>query len=253
MMVALAVPPPSQMAKSPYLPCCLSNSWTRVVISFTPVAPRGCPKAIAPPLTLNLSKLPPKNVFATAKGTGAKASFTSTTAMSSGLRLAFLRAAPVAGTGPSSMIVGSEPTTDIATNLALGFRPNFLSPASLQTRMAAEPSQIWLLVAGVRIPLGNMGFKDATFSYVVARIPSSATCISFGESPFDNFTGMGRISFLNLPALVASAPRRWLSTANLSSSSLLQLYFRAKSSAPPNWLKLRVSNPNSSSCFMLSP
>mmetsp|Transcript_37847 Transcript_37847/g.56520 ORF Transcript_37847/g.56520 Transcript_37847/m.56520 type:complete len:221 (-) Transcript_37847:805-1467(-) len=164
MMVALAVPPPSQMVKRPYLPCCLSNSWTSVVMSLTPVAPSGWPRAMAPPFTLNFSRLPPKNVFATAKGTDAKASLTSTTEMSSGLRLAFLRTASVAGTGPSNMMVGSDPTTAIAVILALGLRPSFFKPSSLQTKTAAQPSQIWLLVAGVRRPLGNIGFIEETLS-----------------------------------------------------------------------------------------
>mmetsp|Transcript_6548 Transcript_6548/g.18381 ORF Transcript_6548/g.18381 Transcript_6548/m.18381 type:complete len:218 (+) Transcript_6548:296-949(+) len=214
MIVAFAVPPPSQIARRPYLPCLRSNSCTNVVMSLVPVAPRGCPRAIAPPFTLNLSMLPPANVLATASGTGAKASFTSTKSMSFISNPARFRAAAVAGTGPSSMMTGSAPTTASETTLACGVKPNFLRPFSLQTRTAEAPSQIWEDVAAVMMPFGNIGFIFANASSDVDLIPSSLVCISTGLSPFDNFTGNGTISLSKRPALVASAARAWLVTAN---------------------------------------
>mmetsp|Transcript_38446 Transcript_38446/g.96508 ORF Transcript_38446/g.96508 Transcript_38446/m.96508 type:complete len:301 (+) Transcript_38446:321-1223(+) len=253
MIVALAVPPPSQIARRPYLPCLFSNSWTKVAMSLHPVPPKGWPNAIAPPLTLILSRLPPVKVFATARGTGAKASLTSRRSMSSGRRPERRKASAVAGTGPSSMITGSAPTTAKDTILALGRRPNFWRPCSLHTRMAAAPSQICEAEAGVTIPFLNIGFNLAMLSYVVCRKPSSCTCISSGLSPFSNLTFKGTISSRNRPLFVASMPRFWLRSANLSSSSLVMLYFLARSSAPPNWLKFRESNPNSSNCFIDSP
>ena len=41
MMVAFAVPPPSQIACRPYRPPVRSSSWSRVVLSLAPVPPSG--------------------------------------------------------------------------------------------------------------------------------------------------------------------------------------------------------------------
>lgn len=51
------------------------SSWTRWVVMRVPEAPRGCPMAIAPPLTLLFSGSSPR-ALATARYWGAKASFT---------------------------------------------------------------------------------------------------------------------------------------------------------------------------------
>lgn len=56
MIVAFAVPPPSQIACRPYLALRLSISCRRVVINLVPVAPNGWPSAIAPPFTFSLFK-----------------------------------------------------------------------------------------------------------------------------------------------------------------------------------------------------
>ena len=91
-----------------------------MVISFAPVAPSGCPKAIAPPFTFNfvLSAL---RSAAQANGTGANASFTSYKSISSIDKFAVSRALNDAGIGPVSMKTGSSPTTEIDTISALGF------------------------------------------------------------------------------------------------------------------------------------
>ncbi len=52
MMVTLAWPPPSHMVSSPRRPPVRSSEWTSVVSRRAPVAPRGWPRAIAPPQTL---------------------------------------------------------------------------------------------------------------------------------------------------------------------------------------------------------
>mmetsp|Transcript_106521 Transcript_106521/g.306269 ORF Transcript_106521/g.306269 Transcript_106521/m.306269 type:complete len:353 (-) Transcript_106521:112-1170(-) len=208
---------------------------------------------MAPPFTLMRSKLPPKKVFATARGTGAKASLTSTTSSCSGFRPLLFKACAVAGIGPSSIITGSAPTTAMAAILAIGRRPSFCKPRSLQIRSAAAPSQICEEVAGVTIPFLSMGFNFATASSLVDRTPSSRSCTSSGLSPLAIFTRSGTISFLKWPASVACMARSWLKTAKRSSSSRVHLYFFATSSAAPNWLKCCGLRPNSSSCLSDSP
>ena len=51
------------------------SSWTRWAVIRAPEAPRGCPIAIAPPLTLHFSWSSPR-ALATARHCGANASFT---------------------------------------------------------------------------------------------------------------------------------------------------------------------------------
>ena len=55
MMVAVAMAPPAHMVIRAVLASRRSSSCSAVVISRAPVAPTGCPRAIAPPLTLTLS------------------------------------------------------------------------------------------------------------------------------------------------------------------------------------------------------
>ena len=55
MMVALAMPPPSQMVSRPYRPSRRSSSFTSWVSSRAPVEPSGWPMAMEPPLTLSWS------------------------------------------------------------------------------------------------------------------------------------------------------------------------------------------------------
>src|SRR5207342_3560796 len=55
MTVALAWPPPSHMVWKPKRPRVVSRSLSIVVISRTPLAPSGCPIAIAPPRGLSLA------------------------------------------------------------------------------------------------------------------------------------------------------------------------------------------------------
>ena len=76
MIVQFAVPPPSQIASKPQRPEMRSSSCSSVVSSLPPVAPSGWPSAIAPPLTLSLSRSAP-SALAHASGTGANASLTS--------------------------------------------------------------------------------------------------------------------------------------------------------------------------------
>mmetsp|Transcript_471 Transcript_471/g.842 ORF Transcript_471/g.842 Transcript_471/m.842 type:complete len:385 (-) Transcript_471:73-1227(-) len=243
MMVAFAVPPPSQIANKPYLLFSLSRVLTRVVISFAPVHPRGWPSAIAPPFTLSFlaSAFTP---FSQAIGTDANASFTSNTSMSSMVILAFFSTARVAGIGPSSMILGSLPAKAIATIRALGRAPSLRSPASFASSRAAAPSEIWDAAAAVITPVGFLlrGFSFLILSRLgLNRTPSSCSCTTT-EPLFLSKPCRGMISLLKCPFLIAEAAFLCDSSANKSISSRFRSYFFARSSAPMNWLN-RDSSP----------
>ncbi len=55
MIMAAASPPPMQIAASPRLRPRSRSAWIRVTMRRAPLAPMGCPRATAPPLTLILS------------------------------------------------------------------------------------------------------------------------------------------------------------------------------------------------------
>ena len=81
-MVALAWPPPSHMVCRPYL-APVARMWcTSVVMIRAPLPPRGWPRAIAPPFGFSRAGSAPVSA-SHARGTGAKASLTSKTPMSS--------------------------------------------------------------------------------------------------------------------------------------------------------------------------
>src|SRR5690606_28106939 len=173
MMVALAVPRPSQIASKPYLPWRRRNSYASVPISLAPVAPSGWPSACAPPLTFSLSRLAP-NALAHASGTEPNASFTSYRSMSSIDRPVCLRIFSVAGIGPSSTMVGSEPTALMAWMRAIGFRPDAFMARSLMISTAAAPSHTWLAVPAVIRPSGSNGCRaEMASSVALSRRPSS--------------------------------------------------------------------------------
>ena len=53
-MQAAPWPPPMHMVTIPYLTCLRFISYSRVAVSLAPVAPMGCPRAMAPPLTFTM-------------------------------------------------------------------------------------------------------------------------------------------------------------------------------------------------------
>lgn len=53
-IAAAPIPVPMHMETIPYFCFCLFNSGNKVAICLAPVAPNGCPNAIAPPLGFNL-------------------------------------------------------------------------------------------------------------------------------------------------------------------------------------------------------
>jgi len=119
MIVAMPMPPPTHNVTIPRCKFRASNSSNNVPINIAPVAPSGCPIAIAPPFTLTFSN-GMFNAEMNRNTTAENASLTSNKSMSSQLNPAIYSAFSAAGAGPVSMIVGSVPTTAVAITLALG-------------------------------------------------------------------------------------------------------------------------------------
>ena len=73
-----------------------------------PLAPTGCPKAIAPPLTFVIDRSKPSSLI-TLKACAPNASFASINSISSTVISAFFNAFCVEGIGPVPIICGSTP------------------------------------------------------------------------------------------------------------------------------------------------
>src|SRR5207248_1514484 len=139
MMVATPMPPPMQRVTSARRAWRRSSSSTTVPTSIAPVAPSGWPIAIAPPLTLTFSSGRRRSLIHLST-TEANASLSSHRSMSSGVSPAIFRTFSVAGVGPVSMMVGSEPTVAVATIRARGVSPNVLPICSEPSSTSAAPS-----------------------------------------------------------------------------------------------------------------
>src|SRR5260370_28308155 len=124
-IVALAIPPPSHMVWSPYRPPVRSSSFSSVAISRAPEHPRGCPSALAPPLTFT-RLMSGWCSCSQASTTGAKASLISTRSMSSRVSFPRSNALVVAGIGPVSIMTGSTPANANAWKRARGTSPKAL-------------------------------------------------------------------------------------------------------------------------------
>ena len=83
----------------------------------------------------------------------------------------------MAGIGPVSMMVGSEPTIACATMRARGFSPSAFAFSAVMTSTAAAPSLIWLELPAVTTPSSwKDGFSCAIFSRDGGiRTPSSVS------------------------------------------------------------------------------
>src|SRR5918993_795327 len=109
-----------------------SSSCRILVVRTAPVAPIGWPKEIAPPTGLILSSGIPRSRW-TARVTEAKASFASTTSMSSIESPAFFSAIWEAGTMPMPMTDGSTPATAAETSLPATGSPSSSALLALVT------------------------------------------------------------------------------------------------------------------------
>src|SRR5690606_11220957 len=113
-------PPPPHMAAIPYrLPCCFS-AWAKVRTKRKPLPPKGWPMAIAPPLTLILSK-GMDNLRALANTTEAKASLISNKSMSSIRRPDFFNTALMASAGRKCKLVSGPAVCAAASTCASGW------------------------------------------------------------------------------------------------------------------------------------
>ncbi|MNT37828.1 hypothetical protein D3C72_1739860 [compost metagenome] len=122
---------------------------------------------MAPPFTLMRAGSAP-SALSQAMGTGAKASLTSYRSMSSIFMPAFCSARCVAGSGASSMMTGSWPSTLMWWMRASGFTPSVFRPRSFTTIRPLAPSQIWLAVAAVQRPPSAMSLTPAMLSSVAS-------------------------------------------------------------------------------------
>src|SRR6267142_1858930 len=128
-----------------------SSSCSAVARSIAPVAPRGWPSAMAPPLTFTFSSGMPSS-WATTSGTGAKASLISKRSMPLTLRSACASALRVDGMGPVSISTGSDPATAIETIRARGLSPRLRARPLEAITTAAAPSTIPELLPACSTP-----------------------------------------------------------------------------------------------------
>ena len=141
MIVAVPMPPPTQRLISAVFRSRRSSSSRTVPRIIVPVAPNGCPIAMAPPLTLILSCGMSSRCMNNMT-TEANASLSSNRSMSSVVMPQRLKTFSADGAGPVSMMVGSVPIDENPLIFARGARPR-TSPASLlPTSIAAAPSTI---------------------------------------------------------------------------------------------------------------
>ena len=99
-------------------------SCSSVATHLAPVAPSGCPSAMAPPFTLTRSWSKP-SFSAQYVACDAKASLSSKSSTSATATPAFRAASGMATAGPMPMTFGSTPTAANETNRARMGKPSF--------------------------------------------------------------------------------------------------------------------------------
>jgi hypothetical protein len=197
-----------------------------------PEAPRGWPRAIAPPLGLTRSQFGSTS-RPQASTTLANASLISITSRSSRPRPVRRRTRSVAGITPVSISTGSTPARANPANRASGRSPSRSAVARLASSRAAAPSEIWLEFPAVTCPSGrNAGFSPASFSIEVSRRTPSSARTQPASGPG---TSTGTSCRSKWPASWAAAARRWDRRAKASCSSLVRPHFSVISSAEMPW------------------
>ena len=139
MIVAVPMPPPMHNVISAVPLPVRSSSSSAVPRIIAPVAPSGCPIAIAPPFTLTLLSSR-SNAWRKRSTTEANASLISKRSMSSIDMPERASTFFVTSTGPVSMIAGSEPMLAKARIFARGLRPAFAPASREPNSTAAAPS-----------------------------------------------------------------------------------------------------------------
>jgi len=174
-----------------------------VSVSTAPVAPSGCPSAIAPPCGFTFSGSMPSFAKSRmqASACGAKASLSSTWSTASPSTPAFFRAFFTAGTGPQPMICGSQAASPTPARRASGFAPCFVASFSLPITIAAAPSTTALALAAVIVPpSSNAGpSRDIFASDTSSRMWVSLVTATGSLAP-SRCTMTGSISSPNQPA-----------------------------------------------------
>src|SRR5580658_4180402 len=233
-MVAVPMPAPVHMVTRPTVRSRRSSSSRSVPMSMAPVAPMGWPRAMAPPFTLTASGSRSRSRMVLS-GTAANASLISHSSTSAAVMPAFARQRAEAGPGAVNMITGSDPMAAVARTRARGVAPLARTHASDATSAAAAPSTTpdelpaWC-TCSIR---STSGYFDSAISSKVSPCsakagrslasPSSVVpgrgCSSRSSriSPFGPVTGT--IPRAKRPSSMATAARRWLSTAYASTSA----------------------------------
>ena len=199
-----------------------------------PVAPIGCPSAMAPPFTFTFDVSQPICRL-TAIACEANASLISIRSRSFGSQPARARHRLDAGTGPMPMYFGSTPAEAKLLMRAIGFRPSSLAFFALVTSTMAAPSLMPEALPAVTVPsLAKAGRSLASASSVVPwRGCSSASTVT---GPLRVSIVTGTISSLNRPAFCAASALFCEARANLSCSSRVICHFCATFSAVvPMW------------------
>ena len=133
------MPPPMHIVTSPVVSSWRSSSSSSVPISMPPVAPSGCPSAIAPPFTFTFAGSMPVSRIVLS-GTVANASLISTRSMSPIVMPAFFSTFGTAVDGAVSMITGSLAVVAVARMRARGRRPCAFAYSGDASSTALAPS-----------------------------------------------------------------------------------------------------------------
>src|SRR5579875_76818 len=204
--VAMPCPTPMHIVASPLRAFRRTISCTSVTRMRAPLAPTGCPSAIAPPLGLSRSRSIPRSETH-ARTWAANASLSSTRSTSPIVHPARASAFCVAGTGPMPMYDGSTAATAPPAMRARGRFPCRSAHAAEATSSAAAPSLMPDELPAVTVPPArNAGGSAARRSSVESGRGCSSVATTV-DSPRAPGTVTGVISSANRPSRAAAAAR----------------------------------------------
>mmetsp|Transcript_1560 Transcript_1560/g.6936 ORF Transcript_1560/g.6936 Transcript_1560/m.6936 type:complete len:273 (+) Transcript_1560:2675-3493(+) len=226
------MPLPMHMLTTPFFADLLFISCSSVATHLAPVAPSGCPSAMAPPLTFTFSASSPSFV-AQYVACDANASLSSKRSTSStDRRPAFAIAAGMATAGPIPMTLGSTPTAAKDTNRPMMGRPLALAYERRARTTHPAPSETCDAFPGVVDPpfLKTAGSLARESRVVPSRIPSSfstrmrVTSFVLGSR---HCVRTGTICESNRPLFCAAAARACDLAASVSCCSRVIDHFSA--------------------------
>mmetsp|Transcript_5173 Transcript_5173/g.18074 ORF Transcript_5173/g.18074 Transcript_5173/m.18074 type:complete len:318 (+) Transcript_5173:16-969(+) len=212
MTAAAPIPEPMHMDTTPTLASGRRFiSCSSVATHLAPVAPRGWPRAMAPPLGFTLLASSP-SLLTQYVACEAKASLSSYRSTSFGVSPAALVAAGIATAGPMPMIAGSQPTAAKERHTPMMGRRLFVASDRFMSSTAPAPSVICDALPGVVDPpfLNTAGSLARISGVMPSRMPSSSSRVTVCSSPvFLSLTLVvtGTISSRKRPAARAAAAR----------------------------------------------